>query len=87
MNELGYKGFDITQFQGLLAPAGTDPAIIRRLNAEAVKALKSPMVVRRLVEEGGNEIVGGTPAEFAQQIQSDLRLYGKLIADSRINAD
>jgi tripartite-type tricarboxylate transporter receptor subunit TctC len=87
MNELGYKGFDITQFQGLLAPAGTDPAIIRRLNAEAIKALKSPAVIRRLVDDGGNEIVGGTPAEFAQQIQSDLRLYGKLITAANINAE
>lgn len=87
MSELGYKGFDITQFQGLLAPAGTDPAIIRRLNTEVVKALKSPAVVRRLVDEGGNEIVGGSPTEFTQQIQSDLRLYGKLIADAHINAD
>lgn len=87
MSELGYKGFNITQFQGLLAPAGTDPAIIRRLNAEAVKALKSPAVIRRLVDEGGNEIVGGTPAEFSQQIQSDLRLYGKLITDAHINAE
>lgn len=87
MNELGYKGFDITQFQGLLAPAGTDPAIIRRLNAEAVKALKSPAVIRRLVDDGGNEIVGGTPSEFAQQIQSDLRLYSKLITSANINAD
>ena len=87
MNELGYKGFNITQFQGLLAPAGTDPAIIRRLNEEAVKALKSPAIIRRLVDEGGNEIVGGTAAEFAQQIQSDLRLYGKLITEAHINAD
>ncbi len=87
MSELGYKGFDITQFQGLLAPAGTDPAIIRRLHAEVAKALKSPAVIRRLVDDGGNEIVGGTPAEFAQQIQSDLRLYGKLISAAHINAD
>lgn len=87
MNELGYKGFNITQFQGLLAPAGTDPIIIRRLNAEAIKALKSPAVIRRLVDDGGNEIVGGTPAEFATQIQSDLRLYGKLITDAHINAE
>jgi tripartite-type tricarboxylate transporter receptor subunit TctC len=87
MNELGYKGFNITQFQGLLAPAGTDPAIIRRLNEEAVKALKSPGIIRRLVDEGGNEIVAGTAAEFAQQIQSDLRLYGKLITEAHINAD
>ena len=87
MNELGFKGFDVSQFQGLLAPAGTDPAIIRRLNAEAIKALKSPVVIKRLVDDGGNEIVGSTAAEFAQQIQSDLRLYGKLIADAHINGD
>ncbi len=87
MSELGYKGFDITQFQGLLAPAGTDPAIIRRLNAEAIKALKSPTIIHRLVDEGGNEIVGGSPSEFAQQIQSDLRLYGKLITGAQINPD
>jgi hypothetical protein len=49
--------------------------------------LKSPAVIRRLVDDGGNEIVGGTPAEFAQQIQSDLRLYGKLITAANINAE
>jgi tripartite-type tricarboxylate transporter receptor subunit TctC len=87
LHELGFKGFDISQFQGLLAPAGTDAAIVRRLNAEALKALKSPTVVRRLVDDGGNEMVGSTPAEFAQQIQSDLHLYGKLIADAHISAE
>ena len=87
LQELGFKGFDVSQFQGLLAPAGTDVAIVRRLNADALKALKSPTVIRRLVDDGGNEIVGGTPAEFAQQIQSDLHLYGKLIADAHISAE
>jgi tripartite-type tricarboxylate transporter receptor subunit TctC len=84
LNELGYKGFEITQFQGLLAPAKTDPAIIARLHQEVVKALKSPEVVQRLETDGGNELVGGTPAEFAAQLQSDLALYRKLIADADI---
>jgi tripartite-type tricarboxylate transporter receptor subunit TctC len=87
MNEAGFKGFDISQFQGLLAPAGTDAGIVRRLNAEALKALRSPNVIKRLVDDGGNEIVGSTPAEFAQQIQSDLHLYGKLISDAHITPD
>ena len=87
MNELGFKGFNITQFQGLLAPAGTDPAIIKRLNDEVLKALKAPSTIRRLVDEGGNEIVGSTPEEFAKQIQSDLRLYGKLVGDAHIQAE
>jgi tripartite-type tricarboxylate transporter receptor subunit TctC len=84
LSELGYKGFEITQFQGLLSPAKTDPAIVSRLHQEVVKALKSPDVVQRLETDGGNELVGGTPAEFAAQIQSDLALYRKLIADADI---
>jgi tripartite-type tricarboxylate transporter receptor subunit TctC len=84
LNELGYQGFEITQFQGLLAPAKTDPAIIARLHEEVVKALKSPDVIQRLETDGGNELVGGTPAEFAAQIRSDLALYRKLISDADI---
>ena len=87
MNELGYKGFDITQFQGLLAPAKTDPAIIARLHQEVVKALKSPEVIQRLETEGGNELVGSSPIEFASQIKSDLALYKKLIKDADIKQE
>jgi tripartite-type tricarboxylate transporter receptor subunit TctC len=87
MSELGYKGFDITQFQGLLAPAKTDPAIIARLHQEVVKALKSPEVVQRLEIEGGNELVGSSPTEFASQILRDLALYRKLIRDADIRQE
>jgi tripartite-type tricarboxylate transporter receptor subunit TctC len=87
MSELGYKGFEITQFQGLLAPARTDPAIIARLHQEVLKALKSPEVIQRLETEGGNELVGSTPGEFASQIQSDLALYRKLIKDADIKQE
>ena len=87
MQELGYKGFDITQFQGLFAPAKTDPAIIRRLHDEVVQALKSPDVVQRLVTEGGNDLVGNTPEAFARQIKSDLALYGKLIKAAGVRAE
>lgn len=87
MNELGYKGFEVTQFQGLLAPAKTDPAIIARLHQEVVKALKAPDVIQRLETEGGNELVGSSPSEFANQIRSDLELYRKLIKDAGIKQE
>ena len=87
MAELGYKGFDITQFQGLFAPAKTDPAIIKRLRDEIVQALKSPDVVQRLVTDGGNDLVGNTPEEFGRQIKSDFALYGKLIKDANVKAE
>lgn len=87
MMELGFKGFNITQFQGMFAPAKTDPAIIARLHQEIVKAARSADVVRRLVDEGGNELVAGSPPEFARQIKSDLALYGKLIKDAGVKPE
>jgi tripartite-type tricarboxylate transporter receptor subunit TctC len=87
LNELGYKGFNISQFQGLLAPAGTDPLIIKRLHEEVVKALKVPSTVKRLVDDGGNEIIASSPSEFANQIQSELKMYSKLIQAAHIQSE
>ena len=87
MAELGFKDFDVTQFQGILVPARTDPAIVERLHAEAVKALRSPDVVKRLVEDGGYEIVGSSPAEFSRLIQTEAAAYGKLIRQANIKAE
>jgi len=87
LDELGMKGFEVTQFQGLLAPAGTDRAIIAKLYQETVKALKSPDVVDRLERQGGNEIVGGTPEEFARLIAAQLASYAKLIGDAHIKPE
>jgi tripartite-type tricarboxylate transporter receptor subunit TctC len=84
MEELGYKGFDITQFVGLMAPAKTDSAIVWRLHQEVVKALKSPEVIERLQKEGGNDLVGSTPEAFAATIARELALYRKLVADAKI---
>src|SRR5499426_97213 len=87
LDELGLKGFEITQFQGLLAPAGTDRAIIARLNQETAKVLKQPDVIERLATQGGNEIVGGTPEEFARLISVQLAYYAKLVKDAGVKAE
>jgi len=86
MQEAGIKGFDISQWQGLLAPAGTPKGIIDRLNAETVKAMHASDVHERIAVQGGNDIVTGTPEEFAALIRSDLQAYAKLIKDARIPA-
>jgi tripartite-type tricarboxylate transporter receptor subunit TctC len=87
LNELGLKGFEITQWQGFFAPAGTDRAIIAKLHQEIVKALRQPDVIERLATQGGNDIVGSTPEEFARVIQADLAMYAKLIKDAGIKAE
>jgi tripartite-type tricarboxylate transporter receptor subunit TctC len=86
MQEAGVAGFDISQWQGVLAPAGTARAIIGKLNTEIRKALAAADVRERLVTQGGNEIVTGTPEDFAALIRSDLRQYAKLIRDAKIPA-
>jgi tripartite-type tricarboxylate transporter receptor subunit TctC len=86
MQEAGIKGFDISQWQGFLAPAGTSRAIVDRLNAETLRAMHAPDVVERIAVQGGNEIVTGTPEEFAALIKSDLQAYAKLIRDAKIPA-
>ena len=87
LQELGYKDFDITQFVGLMAPAKTDPAIVRRLHEEVLKALKSSEVIERLQLEGGNDLIGSTPEAFAAVIQRELSMYKKLVTDAKIPKD
>src|SRR6266851_4520487 len=57
MQEAGIGNFDISQWQGVLAPAGTPKAVVDRLNAELVRAMRSADVRERIVTQGGNEIV------------------------------
>jgi tripartite-type tricarboxylate transporter receptor subunit TctC len=84
MEELGLPGFDISQWQGVLAPISTPRAIIDQLNAEIRKALQAPDIRERLITQGGNEIVTGSPEDLATLIQSDLKAYAKLIKDAGI---
>ncbi len=86
MQEAGIQGFDISQWQGLLAPAGTPKAIVERLNAETVRAMHAADVHERIAVQGGNDVVTGTPEEFAALIRDDLQAYAKLIRDARIPA-
>ncbi|HMH17756.1 MAG TPA: tripartite tricarboxylate transporter substrate binding protein [Burkholderiales bacterium] len=86
MQEAGIRDFDISQWQGVLAPAGTSRTIVDRLNLEIVKAMRAADVHERLVTQGGNEIVTGTPEELAALIKGDLRMYAKLVKDAKIPA-
>src|SRR6184192_2663258 len=84
MQEAGFAGFDMSQWQGVLAPAGTPRPVVQRLNAEIVKAMHAPDVHERIAVQGGNDIVTGTPEEFDVRIRADLERYGKLIREARI---
>ncbi len=79
LDELGLQGFELTQWQAVAAPAGTPKPIVDLLYREVAKALKTPDVIERLATQGGSELVGNTPEEFAQAIKNDLAKYAKLV--------
>jgi tripartite-type tricarboxylate transporter receptor subunit TctC len=83
--ESGLSYEDSTWF-GVLAPAGTAPAIVGRLNAELVKISRSPDVVERLAPDGG-EPVGSTPEQFARQIAADIARWRKLVKQAGIQLE
>ncbi|WP_108646789.1 Bug family tripartite tricarboxylate transporter substrate binding protein [Polynucleobacter rarus] len=85
--ELGFKDYDISQFQGMFAPGKTDPMIIQKLQTEIAKVVKNPEIIKRLVNDGGNELIGNTPEEFSAQIKSELAMYTKLIKENSIKAE
>jgi len=84
--ESGYPGFEVTIWYGLLAPAGTPPAIIRRLHLETVKALAQPDVRAKLAEQG-LDAIGNSPDEFAAIIKSEIPIWAKVIKDAGIKPD
>jgi len=87
LDELGLKGFELTQWQAVVAPAGTPKPVVDLLYREVARALKLPDVIERLATQGGNELVGNTPEEFAQVIKNDLAKYAKLVKAANVQVE
>lgn len=75
MAEAGFPGFEISSWQGLLAPAATPAAIVAKLHREIARLLAQPDVRERLVAAAA-EPVASTPAEFRAYIQSEITKWG-----------
>lgn len=84
--ESGFPGFEVNQWTGLVAPAGTPKAIIAKLHDAVVAALETPEVRSNLINQGFQP-AGGSPEQFAAYIQSELQKWGKLIRERGIRAD
>jgi tripartite-type tricarboxylate transporter receptor subunit TctC len=79
-------GFEVTNWIGIFAPAGTPPDIVAKLNAEIMRIMKLPEVQARLVTEGAKSRVS-TPAEFGAFQKTEMAKWGKLIKEARIAVD
>jgi len=83
MEELGFPGFDATAWFGLMTPAGTPAPVVDKLHKETVRIMALPDVRGRL-EGLGVQLVGNTPAQFAEIVRSELPAWGKVIKEAGI---
>jgi len=80
------KGFEASSWFGLLAPAGTPPDIVNRLQQETAKALATPALKERLLSQGA--IPGGnTPAQFTQFIAAEAKKWAQVVKASGAKVD
>ena len=80
--EAGLPDWEASSWFGLVAPAGTSKAIVDRLHAEVVKAVKSPRIQQ--LRQRGMRIVGDTPKEFGDLIVAERKKWGEIITSAHI---
>jgi len=79
--ESGLLNYEFSSWFGMLAPAGTPPAIVAKLQTETAKALKQPDLSERLARDG-SEPVGSTPAQFAAYLKTEMAKWADVIKRS-----
>lgn len=83
ISESGYPGFDAIAWHGIMAPVGTPPAIVEKLNTAIVKALKDPQTAK-LIEAQSIQVVGNSPEAFARFIKQDVAIWKEVAREARI---
>jgi tripartite-type tricarboxylate transporter receptor subunit TctC len=84
--EMGYPRVEVLNWQGLIAPKGTPKAIIDNLNAAANEALKDPQL-REIMLSQGNEIGGGTPADFSALVNLEAVKWRAVVKAANIKPE
>ena len=85
--ESGFAGFEVAQWQGLVAPAGTPPAVIARLHAELLRIMRMPAVVEKLAAIGMDNSTNATPEEFKQWVQNETNRWPALFKAAGIQPE
>jgi len=84
--EEGVPDANVINYWGIVAPAGTPPAVIAKLNAEVGHVLALPEVKERLAREGA-EIIAGPPERLGAIVQTDLEGWKKLIVEAKLSLE
>lgn len=86
LQETGVTPFDVAQWYGLFAPAGTPKPVIDRIHREVVDILKTAEMQKRMAGDGADG-VGSSPAEFAAYVKEESLRWAEVIKKSNIKAD
>ena len=84
--ESGVPGFDASSWFGLLAPANTPPAVIKRIDDALIKVLATTDLKKKIIDQGG-EPVGEKPEQFAAFIKSETAKWAKVVKESGASVD
>ena len=84
--EIGFPGYQVDLWFGLVAPAKTPAPVLARLNDEVNKAVQSPELREKLVAQS-YEPLGGPPERFAEAIRADMERFGKAVRDGGIKVE
>jgi tripartite-type tricarboxylate transporter receptor subunit TctC len=81
--EAGLAGFDVSQWYGVVAPAGTPADITGRLQSDVIEIIRSPDIRTRMAEMGA-EPVGSSAAQFSEFILAEIAKYQKIVKETKI---
>ncbi|HEV2007223.1 MAG TPA: tripartite tricarboxylate transporter substrate binding protein [Burkholderiales bacterium] len=84
--EAGIRDYEVVGWFGLLAPAATPPAIVEQLSSEVAKAMSSPAIRERALQEGAAP-VGSTPAEFDRFVRDEIAKWNRIIKQAGITLE
>ena len=82
LDELGVRGYEVNTWFGFVAPAGTPPEIVARLNSEMNAILALPAVKENLAAQGFELTPPTTPAAFMKVIQEDMSKWIPIVKAS-----
>jgi tripartite-type tricarboxylate transporter receptor subunit TctC len=84
--EAGVAGFNVSNWTGMYAPAGTPPAVVEKLNAEVNRIMRLPETQKRMVDDG-MRFVAMTPAEFGTFTRSEVSKWGAVVKRANVTAE
>jgi tripartite-type tricarboxylate transporter receptor subunit TctC len=86
MAEAGVQGYSLTNWFGLLAPAGTSKEVLSRIHLDVTKVLKESDIQKKIADMGA-DVVGNTPEEFGAAMRAESAQWADIIKSANIKAE